>query len=283
MKDCNVNECDTLKKEPISHQTQPEGTEKMTQSGLSLQMTCESASLDTPVPDETPGQSQPAPDRGIRTYVLRTGRMTAGQKDAITRLGPELCVEVEPGSKFDYSVIFGNDNPVTMEIGFGMGQATWRIAKTFPEMNFLGIEVHTPGIGRLLLDIERERLQNLRLVHYDAVELLEHTITADSLAAFHIFYPDPWPKKRHVKRRLIREGITDLLVSRLIPEGYVYFVTDIEEYAVQALEVLRNTAGLTNQFESYAPRQKWRPETKFESRANGAGRGAYELLFKKTG
>lgn len=221
-------------------------------------------------------------DRGIRTYVLRTGRMTEAQKEAIAALGPRYVIPFEPDAILDFPSVFGNGAPVVMEIGFGMGQATWKIALAHPEMNYLGVEVHTPGVGKLLIDIEREKIGNLRIINHDVVEVLEKIIAPGSLAGYHIFYPDPWQKKRHNKRRLIRDGLSGLLASRLSPGAYLYFVTDIEDYANQALDVLSRTDGLVNSHDGFAPRQEWRPETKFEARAKGVGRAVWELMFVKS-
>jgi tRNA (guanine-N7-)-methyltransferase len=162
-----------------------------------------------------------------------------------------------------------------------MGQATWRISRDNPGINYLGIEVHTPGVGRLLAEIREHKLGNIRIVHHDAVEVLERMIGAATLSGFHIFYPDPWPKKRHHKRRFLREDLVELMVSRLAPGGYVYFVTDIEEYGEWSLDLLSQTPCLRNRFQAFAPRQEWRPETKFEAHAARDGRGAWELLFDK--
>lgn len=222
------------------------------------------------------------PDRSIRTYVLRAGRMTDAQRSALGELGPRYCVSFVPDEIAKWRSLFGNDRPVVAEIGFGMGQATWQIATAHPELNYLCFEVHTPGVGKLLARIEEHGLGNIRIVHSDAVEIFERHLAPGSLAGLHIFYPDPWPKKRHNKRRLIREGIIELLVSRLAPGAYLYFVTDIEDYAEWSLELLSRTAGLVNRYEGYAPRQEWRPETKFEARALRDGRGAFELLFERT-
>lgn len=220
-------------------------------------------------------------DTTIHTYVLRAGRMTESQKHALDELGPRFCIPFDARCKLDYREVFGNDRPVILEIGFGMGQATYRIAQANPTLNYLGIEVHTPGVGRLLFELGERGIGNVRILHYDAVEALERVFPPSSLAGMHIFYPDPWPKKRHHKRRLIRHGLSELLASRLSAGAYLYFVTDIEDYASWALDVLSNTEGLRNRYEGYAPRQEWRPETKFEARANRDGRGAWELVFEK--
>jgi tRNA (guanine-N7-)-methyltransferase len=222
-----------------------------------------------------------ATDTGIRTFVLRAGRMTEAQRRSLETLGPRFCLDFLPGRPLDLAAAFGNDHPVVAEIGFGMGQATWQIARDDPERNFLGFEVHTPGVGKLLHEIGQHGIQNLRIMHHDAVEAFESVLGPETLSGLHIFYPDPWPKKRHQKRRLLRPGIIDILVSRLVPGGYLYFVTDIEEYALASLELLKATRGLANRFGDFAPRQTWRPETKFETRALRDGRGAYELVFDR--
>ena len=222
-----------------------------------------------------------AEDTGIRTYVLRTGRMTEAQERAIAEHGPRYCLPFAPERPLDLSALFGDGRPVVAEIGFGMGQATWRIALENPGIGYLGIEVHTPGVGKLLSEIAARGVENLRIVRHDAVEVLERMIAPSSLAGIHIFYPDPWPKKRHHKRRLVRDGLSALLASRLVPGGYLYFVTDIEDYATWALAVLARTEGLSNRYAGFAPRQSWRPETKFEARAARDGRLAWELVFER--
>jgi tRNA (guanine-N7-)-methyltransferase len=222
-----------------------------------------------------------ATDTGIKTYVLRTGRMTEAQERAIAELGPLYCIPFSQGSRLDAAALFGDGRPLVAEIGFGMGQATWRIALDNPGIGYLGIEVHAPGVGKLLSEIASRGIGNLRIVRHDAVEVLERMIAPSSLAGIHVFYPDPWPKKRHHKRRLVRNGISALLASRLAPGGYLYFVTDIEDYATWALGVLERTEGLRNKYALFAPRQEWRPETKFEARASRDGRGAWELVFEK--
>ena len=219
-------------------------------------------------------------DTGIKTYVLRQGRITDAQRRALEGEGASLLVEFE-GRPFDWTELFGDDRPVVMEIGFGMGLATWQIAAARPELNFLGIEVHRPGVGRLLLDLLGHGIRNVRIVNHDAVEVMEKSVPPASLSGIHLFYPDPWPKKRHHKRRLVRPGLTDLMASRLVPGGYLYFVTDIEDYADAALETLASTPGLRNAYQGFAERQTWRPETKFEAKAGSEGRSRRELFFEK--
>lgn len=220
-------------------------------------------------------------DRGIRTYVLRTGRMTDAQKRALDGLWTRYGMEFDSTTRLDLAAAFGNANPVVAEIGFGMGRATWQIAMDNPTVNYLGLEVHTPGVGRLLSDLDSRGIGNVRIFRHDAIEVFERMIAPSSFAGLHIFYPDPWPKKRHHKRRLIRDGLAELLASRLASGAYLYFVTDIEEYGLWALDVLSRTEGLLNRFEGFAPRQDWRPETKFESHAARDGRGAWELVFER--
>ncbi len=222
-----------------------------------------------------------APDNGIRTYVLRQGRMTESQKKALEGdEGRPYLVDFD-AKPLDWKSLFGNGRPVVMEIGFGMGLATWQIAEARKDLNFLGIEVHRPGVGKLLSEIVARKIDNLRLLNHDAVEAMEKSVPPASLAGIHLFYPDPWQKKRHHKRRMVRPGLAELMASRLLPGGYFYFVTDIEGYAFDALEVLGSTQGLANKYEGFAERQEWRPETKFEARAKVAGRGHFELLFEK--
>ena len=177
--------------------------------------------------------------------------------------------------------IFKNDNPVVVEIGFGMGKATAIIAENNPEINYVGIEVHKPGIGKLLGEIKKRDLKNLRIIEGDAMQILENNISDGSISAFHIFFPDPWQKKRHFKRRLIQRPRTDLMVNKLMIGGYLYFVTDWLPYAQFGLEQLENTPGLKNRYESFAPHQAWRPETRFEEKGIDANRVISELYFEK--
>jgi tRNA (guanine-N7-)-methyltransferase len=221
------------------------------------------------------------PDPGIRTYVLRSGRLTEAQKRALEEYGPRYCIAFDGSRPLDIESVFGRQAPLVVEIGFGMGQATWKIAEANPGISYLGIEVHTPGVGRLLYELNARGIENVRIVHHDAVEVFERMLIPASLAGIHLFYPDPWPKKRHHKRRIIRPGLVELLVSRLKPGGYLYFVTDIEEYALWSLDILSRTEVLRNRYENFAPQQPWRPETKFESHASRDGRGRWELVFER--
>lgn len=218
--------------------------------------------------------------RDVKTYVIRIGRMTDAQKRNYEELSQKWCIPYSE-TPADYEKMFGNSNPVTIEIGFGMGKATAEIAAQNPDKNYIGLEVHKPGVGRLLGEIETRGLKNLRIIEHDAVEVLEHMIPDGSVAAFHVFFPDPWPKKRHHKRRLVQRPRTDLFASKLVRGGYFYMATDWEEYAGFALEELSLTSGLENRYSGYAEHQDWRPETKFESRGIKEQRSIRELYFLK--
>ncbi|AEF85206.1 tRNA (guanine-N(7)-)-methyltransferase [Treponema primitia ZAS-2] len=217
---------------------------------------------------------------GIKSYVIRAGRMSVAQRRSYETLGPDFSVPFAEGL-LDFNSVFGSHNPVTLEIGFGMGIATAEIAEENPDKNYLGVEVHKPGIGRLLWEIEKRGLTNIRIIEYDAVEVLGKMIPPSSLAAFHIFFPDPWPKKRHHKRRLITRPFTETLVEKLLPGGYVYMVTDWAEYGEWALAELSGTPGLRNPYDGFAPPQAWRPQTKFERKGLDKHHEVRELFFLK--
>ena len=218
--------------------------------------------------------------RTVHTFVLRAGRMTDAQRKAYETLSQRWCVPYT-GSPLNFIDIFDNVNPVTVEIGFGMGAATAIIAQNNPEKNYLGLEVHRPGVGKLLNEIEEKNLSNLYIIEHDAIEVLENMIPDESVNAFHIFFPDPWPKKKHHKRRLVQRPRTDILAKKLAPGVYLYMATDWEPYAEFALEELTLTQGLKNKYVGYAPHQEWRPETKFENKGLKAERKISELFFEK--
>lgn len=218
--------------------------------------------------------------REVKTYVLRIGRMTAAQERAYSELAPSYCIPFE-NKKLNFVDIFGNTNPIVIEIGFGMGDATAKLAKAHPEINYIGIEVHRPGVGKLLGEIKRLELKNLYIIEYDALEVLNTMVGDNSVNGFHIFFPDPWPKKRHHKRRMIQRPRTNLLAQKLAPGGYLYFVTDWLEYAEFALEELTQTAHLRNKYEGFAEPQEWRMQTKFERKGLNAERQITELYFEK--
>lgn len=218
--------------------------------------------------------------RSIRSFVVRAGRMGTGQMRALEALGPRFVLPYR-AETLTPAEVFGRTAPVVLEIGFGMGDATAQIAQSLPDTDFLGVEVHTPGVGALLKHIDERQLSNIRIVQHDAVEVLEHMIAPGSLAGVHIFFPDPWHKKKHNKRRLIQGPFVSRLVTRLAPGGYLHCATDWQPYAEQMLEVLSAEPGLVNTAEGYAPKPAYRPLTKFENRGLRLGHGVWDLVFKR--
>ncbi len=222
-----------------------------------------------------------ARDIGIRSYVVRSGRMTEMQKNALVNLYPKYGINWEPGRMLDAASLFGSNRPLVVEIGFGMGLATAAIAEALPGTVFIGLEVHAPGVGKLLSEIELRSIKNLRICRHDAVEVVDSMLAPESVDGFHVFFPDPWPKKRHHKRRIMQAEFIRLMAGRLRTGGYLYYVTDWEEYAEATLEVLMAEPGLFNAYERWAARESWRPVTKFEQRAINDGRPIRELKFIK--
>jgi tRNA (guanine-N7-)-methyltransferase len=216
--------------------------------------------------------------RSVRSFVVRAGRLGPGQARALTDLGPRFAVPY--GSEtLDYQALFGRNAPVVLEIGFGMGDATASIAQAMPGTDFIGVEVHTPGVGALLKQIGEKELTNLRLIQHDAVDVLDHMIAPGSLAGVHVFFPDPWHKLKHNKRRLIQAPLVALLVTRLAPDGYLHCATDWQPYAQQMLETLSAEPLLVNSAEGFAPKPAYRPLTKFENRGLNLGHGVWDLVF----
>ncbi len=220
--------------------------------------------------------------RPIRSYVLRQGRMSPAQTRAYDELGPQFSVRFDPAKALDYAALFSRHAPTIVEIGFGMGESTAAIARLMPEQNFIGIEVHSPGVGALLKLIGEQQLSNLRIIQHDAVEVLKHMIPDNSLHGFHIFFPDPWPKKRHHKRRLVQPELVKLLVTKLERGGYLHLATDWEEYAQHMLEVLSAERGLVNSAAAFAPRPAYRGTSGFERKGLAKGHGVWDLVFRKT-
>jgi tRNA (guanine-N7-)-methyltransferase len=211
---------------------------------------------------------------------LRQGRVSKAQRRAHTELLPVYGVPFST-IPLDLERLFGRAAPRILEIGFGMGETTATIAQEHPENDYLGIEVHTPGVGSLLKRIADLRLENLRIVQHDAVEVVGHMIAPAALAGVHVFFPDPWPKKRHHKRRLIQPAFIAQLASRMKPGACVHICTDWEEYAERMLEVLSGEPALRNTASGYANRPEARPETKFERRGLALGHRVWDLVFKK--
>ena len=222
--------------------------------------------------------TQPNVHRTIKTFVLRAGRMTATQQKDYQELSGRWCIPFG-NYPLDYAQVFGNTDDVVVEIGFGMGKATALIAEANPQTNYLGLEVHRPGVGKLLGEIRRRNLENIFIIQHDALEVLETMVPDGSVGAFHIFFPDPWQKKKHHKRRLVQRPRTDLLARKLVPGGYLYMATDWEPYAEFALEQLDQTPGLKNKYQGFAPHQEWRPETRFEEKGLDKNHVIRELFF----
>lgn len=218
--------------------------------------------------------------RVIKSYVLRAGRTGPGQQRAYEQFGPRFLLNYAP-APLDAAAAFGRTAPLIMEIGFGMGGATAQIAQVRPGDNFLCCEVHEPGVGALLKLCGEQGIENIRILRHDAVEVLDHMLTEQSLDGVHIFFPDPWHKSRHHKRRLIQGPFVNRLARHLKPGGYLHLATDWEPYAQQMLEVLSAEPLLANSAEGYAPQPDYRPLTKFENRGLKLGHGVWDLVFRR--
>ena len=216
----------------------------------------------------------------IRSYVLRQGRFSRGQQRAYSELLPRFGVPYAR-EEIDFAALFGRRAPIVAEVGFGMGETTAAIAAANPDRDYLAIEVHSPGVGSLLKQIEEQALTNIRIVQHDAAEVFRDMIAPGSLDGVHIFFPDPWPKKRHHKRRLLQPAFVERVAERLRPGGYLHVATDWQEYAEQVLEVLQAVPLLENTAGHFAPRPPSRPETKFERRGLRLGHGVWDLLFRR--
>ena len=222
----------------------------------------------------------PAHPRTIRSFVLRAGRLTTGQARARDQLGAQFIIPYE-ARELDLAAAFGRDAPTVLEIGFGMGEATAHIAALMPARNFLCCEVHSPGVGALLKRIDEQQLPNIRIVQHDAVGVVDNMLTRQSLDGVHIYFPDPWHKKRHNKRRLVQPAFVERLASRLRTGGYIHCATDWEPYAQQMLQVLAAEPSLENTATAFAPKPEYRPLTKFESRGLRLGHGVWDVVFRK--
>lgn len=220
--------------------------------------------------------------RPVRSFVLRGGRLTEGQKRALDEYWPRYGIG-EAESILDFKALFGNEAPVIMEIGFGNGDATWRMAQSSPEKNFLGVEVHQPGVGHLLLKMEQHEISNIRIANDDVVVFLNERVPKESLAGVLIYFPDPWPKKRHHKRRLIQPSLIALLASRMRSGALLHLATDWEPYAKFMLEVMTSSSDFKNlsSTRDFCDQPEWRPQTKYESRGQRLGHQVRDLLFRK--
>lgn len=235
--------------------------------------------MNTPSPSPTPGLIR----RPQRSYVLRTGRTTTGQTKALAALGPRFILSYTEAA-IDLAATYARQASTVLEIGFGMGEATAHIAALMPEKNFLCCEVHPPGVGALLKRIDEQGLDNIRILQHDAVEVIDHMLPMQSIDGVHIFFPDPWHKARHNKRRLVQPPLVAKLAARLKPGGYLHCATDWQPYAEQILEVLsteplmRNTA---TSADGYAAQPAYRPLTKFENRGIKLGHGVWDVVFER--
>ena len=221
------------------------------------------------------------PSRRVRSYVLRGGRLGPGQRRALDELAPRFVLPFV-AQALDAPALFGRSAPLVLEVGFGMGDATAQVAQDRPDVDIVGVEVHEAGVGALLKQIGERGLGNVRNVRHDAVDVLEQMIAPGSLARFHLWFPDPWPKKRHHKRRLVQPPLVALIASRLEPGGLLHCATDWQPYAEQMLEVLGAEPLLANTAEGFAPRPAWRPLTRFEERGLKLGHGVWDLVFKRS-
>jgi tRNA (guanine-N7-)-methyltransferase len=220
--------------------------------------------------------------RPIRSFVLRQGRVSSAQARYLETGMPRWGIPYR-AALLDLDAVFGRHAPHILEIGCGMGETTATIAAAHPENDYIGIEVHTPGVGSLFKEIATRELSNLRVVQHDAVEVVRDMLAPGSLAGIHIYFPDPWPKKRHHKRRLIQGPFIAELAARLAPGGYIHCATDWEEYAQQMLEVLSAEPLLENTAAGFAPRPDYRPLTKFEQRGQRLGHGVWDVIFRRRG
>ncbi|MCU7939214.1 MAG: tRNA (guanosine(46)-N7)-methyltransferase TrmB [gamma proteobacterium symbiont of Bathyaustriella thionipta] len=220
--------------------------------------------------------------RAIKSFVVRSGRMTPGQEKAYDEQWVHYGIDAN-GQMLDFEQLFTRQAPVILEIGFGMGDSLLEIAARHPENNYLGIEVHKPGVGRVLANISEQSLTNLKVMKFDAVEVLSKQIQDNSLSAVYLFFPDPWHKTRHQKRRIVQDDFIQLIRKKLMPHGQFHMATDWEHYARQMLRSMKTAPGFTNCADDgeYIPRPEHRPVTKFERRGERLGHGVWDILFEK--
>jgi tRNA (guanine-N7-)-methyltransferase len=225
--------------------------------------------------------SDPTLPQRIRSFIRRQGRLTPGQQLALDNHWATYCLD--PKNDYDFAQVFGRDAPLFVEIGFGNGDSLAKMAAGNPDKDYIGIEVHTPGVGHLLILLHEQGINNVRIYSHDAIEILEQKITDNSLSGVHLFFPDPWHKKKHHKRRIVRASFVDLLVKKLKPAGYFHAATDWENYAEAMLAVLSegNVLKNTSPTQDYCPCPEYRPLTKFEQRGIRLGHGVWDLIFSK--
>ncbi len=218
--------------------------------------------------------------RTIRSFVMRAGRTTLGQEKALQEVWPIFGLEVKDGL-IDFCEVFGREAPTVLEIGFGMGESLVSMAKAAPEMNFIGIEVHKPGVGRLLSRIAEENLTNIRIYAEDAIEVLADCIPDNSLHTLQLFFPDPWHKKKHHKRRIVQADFAQTIKAKLLVDGCFHMATDWQNYAEHMMEIMEQAAGFSNKAgaNNYSPQPETRPVTKFQRRGEKLGHGVWDLIY----
>lgn len=218
--------------------------------------------------------------RPIRSFVLRKGRLTHAQARALETLWPQFGIDPSQ-HEIDPPSLFGRSAPLVIEIGFGNGEATWQMARNEPEKDFIGIEVHKPGVGHLLQALDAKKLNNVRIARDDAVEFIARQVPDKSLDEVRIYFPDPWHKKRHHKRRILQPAFLDLLAGKMAPGALMHLATDWEPYAEYMLEVCHAHEAFRNCSEDgpYVPKPEWRPETKYELRGERLGQPSRDILF----
>lgn len=236
--------------------------------------------MNTPTEPLAPDALAAAPHRPVRSFVRRGGRQSPSQKRALAELAPRYCIDFRP-ALLDFGEVFGRAAAVVLEIGFGMGETTAQIASAHPDVDFIAVDVHDPGVGSLLARIDAQSLDNLRIIHHDAVEVVAAMIAPDSLGGVHVYFPDPWPKKRHHKRRLLQPGFVRRLALRLRVGGYLHAATDWQPYADEILAAFAGEPLLANTTQGFAPRPAWRPQTKFETRGLKLGHAVSDILFTR--
>jgi len=225
--------------------------------------------------------SEKTPSHRIRSFIRRQGRITQGQQLALDNHWDRYCLD--PHADYDFSQVFGRTAPLIVEIGFGSGDSLAKMAAANPDKDYIGIEVHRPGVGHLMLLLDQLGLTNVRIYCHDAIEIIERKVADNSLAGVHLFFPDPWPKKKHHKRRIVRPSFVELLARKLQPGGYFHAATDWQNYAESMLEVLSAGTGICNSSNTgdYCERPEYRPLTKFEQRGIRLGHGVWDLIFRK--
>lgn len=219
--------------------------------------------------------------RQVKSYVQRAGRVTKKQQQALESYADKYMIEYDQNRQLDFLEIFSNSNPAVLEIGFGMGESLIQMALENPNKNYLGIEVHKAGVGNILYEIEHQNISNLLIMSHDAVEILENMIADESLFGIQVYFPDPWHKKKHNKRRLVNQSNVDLFAKKLKTEGVFHYASDWLPYAEDVLELLENDDKYQNMYTGFAPRPEWRPLTKFEKRGQNLEHQISDILFEK--